>query len=303
MSTPGDRDPNLDDVRALLAVARTGRLLTAAEQLGVEHTTIRRRLDRLELALGARVLDRTAEGWELTAVGREVAARASELDAIVDAIAGAASGREATVRGSVRLLAPEAFALAFATPALARLRSEHPGILVELVTTTRELGPRGAGFDLAVTVGSPTGSRLLSEPLAPYALRLYASREYLAAHPPLRRVEDLAHHPLVFYVDALLSVRELDLTPLLAGMRVGFGATSAVAQVEATRHGAGIGLLHAFAAEHDPELVPVLPGEVEFRLRFSLSMRRESESSRAVLLAREALREEVVRRAAEFVPE
>src|SRR5690606_35185192 len=144
-----------------------------------------------------------------------------------------------------------------------------------LVASTRPLTTRASGFDLAVTVGSPGTVRLRSELLSPYLLRLYASREYLAQHPPIRSTADLEHHSLVFYVDALLTVRELDLAPLLGGMRIGFGATSVAAQLEATRRGAGIGLLHAFMAGRDAELVPVLPDEVRFALQFSLSMRRE----------------------------
>ncbi len=295
-------EPSLDDLRTLIAVARTGRLVSAATHLGIDHTTVRRRLDRLEAALGARLLDRTREGWELTGLGREVVARAGVVDEVVERVREAVAGERSAVRGTVRVLAPEAFALAYATPALARLRRSSPGVVIELETTTRELGVHAAGFDLAVTVGPPAGSRLVSEVLVPYVLRLYAAPDYLETHGPLRTPADLAGHPLVFYVDALLAVRELDLAPLLGGMRLGFGATSASAQVEATRRGAGIGLLHSFAAEDDPGLIPVLPDQVEFPLQFSLSMRRESGAVPAVALAREAIVDEVRRRSREFRP-
>jgi DNA-binding transcriptional LysR family regulator len=190
----------------------------------------------------------------------------------------------------------------FAAPALARLRAESPELLVELVTSTRPLSLRGAGFDLAVTIGSAAGSRMASEPLSEYAVRLYASPEYLAAHDPITTVADLDSHFLVYYVDALLTVRELDLAPLLGGMRVGFGSTSAVAQLEATKRGAGIGLLHAFVAGSEPGLVPVLPGEVDFRLQFAMSIRHESRGLAAVTAVREALLAEVRARSAELVP-
>jgi DNA-binding transcriptional LysR family regulator len=295
-------DLHLDDLRALLAVARAGRLISAAAALGVDHTTVRRRIDRLERELGARLLDRGVDGWELTEIGRQVASEASSLEGMVEQVVRVSAGHSDTIRGSVRVVAPEGFGVAFATPALARLCSEFPGISVELVTSTRPLSVRGAGYDLAVTVGAAEGSRLLSEPLAPYSLRLYASPQYLAAHRPIREVADLIDHRLVFYVDALLSVRELDLAPLLGGMRVSFGSTNVAAQLEATRRGAGIGLLHAFAAHGDPGLESVLPDEVEFRLQFSLSMRPESRGSAAVEAVRTALLEEVAARAGEFLP-
>ncbi|MBC7591372.1 MAG: LysR family transcriptional regulator, partial [Salinibacterium sp.] len=239
---PDPLDVSTDDLRYLLAVARTGRLVSAATLLGVDHTTVRRRLDRLETALGVRLLDRGADGWELTAIGRDVAARAVPLEHVVEQVLEAASGSDG-MRGTVRIVAPEGFATTFATPALARVQAQHPGIAIELVTSTSPLSLRGSGYDIAVTVGSAASSRLTAEPLAPYSLRLYAAPSYLAAHPPIESLADLERHPLIFYVDALLTVRELDLAPVLSGMRVGFGSTNVFAQLEATRQGAGIGLL------------------------------------------------------------
>ena len=291
-----------DDLRVLLAVARSGRLTTAAGLLRIDHTTVRRRLDRLEAALGVKLLERGAEGWELTEIGREVADRAAPIEEVLERAVAAAAGASSVVRGTVRLVAPEAFAYAIATPALAHLRRRSPGVAVELVTSTRPLSPRGAGFDLAVTVGPPAGAGVRSEALAAYALRLYAAPDYLAAHPPISTVDDLLEHELVFYVDGLLTVRELDLAPLLGGMRVGFGSTSALAQVEATRRGAGIGLLHSFMAETDPQLVPVLPHEVDFRLQFALSTRRESRGLAAVAAVRDSLIAEVEDRRGELEP-
>lgn len=291
-----------DDLRYLLSVARTGRLVSSAALLGVDHTTVRRRIDRLEATLGVRLLDRGADGWELTAIGRDVASRAAGLDHIMEQVVGVASGDTEGLRGTVRVAAPDGFGAVFVAPALARVRQDHPGITAELVTSTRPLSLRGSGYDLAVTIGSGTSTRLTAEPLAPYSLRLYASPGYLAAHPPIGGLADLERHTLVFYVDALLTVRELDLAPVLSGMRVGFGSTNVFAQLEATRHGAGIGLLHAFMGERDPGLVPVLPRAVDFRLQFSLSARRDSLSVEPVGVVRDAIRREVRERADELVP-
>ena len=303
MPEPRPLDVSADDLRYLLAVARAGRMVSAAALLDVDHTTVKRRIDRLEAALGVRLLDRGADGWELTAIGREVAERASSLELVVERVVAAASGGGMdAVRGTVRVVAPDGFGSLFVAPALARVQSEHPGVAVELVTSTRPLSLRGSGFDIAVTVGSSATSRLRTEVLAPYAIRLYASPGYLAAHPPITSFADLENHSLVFYVDALLTVHELDLAPVLNGMRVGFGSTNVFAQLEATRAGAGLGLLHAFMGELDPLLVPLLPTEVDFRLNFSLAVRRDSAAVEAVALVRAAIFDEVARRADELLP-
>jgi DNA-binding transcriptional LysR family regulator len=301
-ASPDPHDVSSDDLRYLLAVARVGRLVSAAALLGVDHTTVRRRLDRLEAVLGARLLDRGADGWQLTAIGRDVVERAAPLEGLVEQVVAAASG-DGTVRGTVRVGAPEGFGSLFAAPALARVRAEHPAIALELVTSTRPLSLRGAGFDLAVTVGASSGSRVTAQLLTEYALRLYASPTYLARRPAIRTAADLGGHDLVFYVDALLTVRELDLAPILEGMSLGFGSTNVFAQLEATRAGAGIGLLHAFMGEGAAGLEPVLPEAVEFRLPFMLSQRPDSPAVDAVAIVREALQREVAERRHELVPE
>ena len=293
---------SIDDVRVLLAVARAGRLVTAGELLGIDHTTVRRRINRLEASLGARLLDRGADGWELTALGREITERAAGLERIAEQILGAVSPDAGAVRGTVRIIAPDGFGTVFVARAIAGVQREHPGIVVELVTSTKPLSLRGSGYDLAVTIGGATSARLPIEPLAEYALRLYASRDYVARHPPIVGLADLAPHPLVFYVDALLTVRELDLAPLLAGMRVGFGSTNVFAQLEATKHGAGIGLVHAFMAHGEPELVPVLPRLVDFRLQYALSTRAESLAVEPVMIVREAILRDAREHSADLVP-
>lgn len=297
-------DVSADDLRYLLAVARAGRMVTAAALLGVEHTTVRRRISRLETVLGVRLLDRSSDGWSLTPTGRAVVDRAAGVEDIVQAVVAVADGgSDDRVRGTVRLLAPDAFGALVAAPALARLHAGHPELQVELVTATRPVTTRGSGFDLAVTIGSVRSPRLATEVLAPYTLGLYAAPEYLAARPPVRSLDDLAEHRLVFYVDALLTVPELDVRALLGSAEVGFGATSPFAQLEATRAGGGLGLLHAFMADREPGLVRVLRDEVDVRLEFSLSSRRDSPVLDAVLLVRDALRAEVARRRFELAPE
>src|SRR6478609_2083817 len=78
--------PGADDLLVLLAVGRTGRYVTAAEQLGINHTTISRRIAALERAIGARVLTRVGSSWELTERGREVLAAAEAVEAAVHSL-------------------------------------------------------------------------------------------------------------------------------------------------------------------------------------------------------------------------
>ena len=291
-----------DDLRMLLALARTGKLVTAATLLGIDHTTVRRRLNRLEAALGVTLVEHGADGWGLTDVGRVVVERSAPLEEIVQGVRDAVTGESGGVRGTIRMSAPDGFGVKIAAEAISLVMAKHPGVSIELVTATRPLTSRASGFDLAISIGEPRQGWLSSELLTNYALALYASRSYLEQHAAIRSVEDLAEHRLVFYVDSHLNVAELDLARGFAGMRVGLGSTSVQAQVAATRYGAGVGLLPCFMAEDEPDLVRVLPDQVRFLLAYSLSVRRDSPAQEAVGLVRAALRQAVVAKQEMLVP-
>lgn len=295
-------DLSTDDLRMLLALARTGKLVTAATLLRIDHTTVRRRLRRLETALGVALMERGADGWQLTEIGRVVVERAAPLEQIVQGVRDVVAGEEGTIRGTVRMSTPDGFGVKLATEAIAQVIAEHPGISVELVTSTRPLTSRAAGFDLAVSIGEPRQGWLASEFLTNYSLGLYASRSYLAERGPVSSMSELAAHRLVFYVDSHLTVTELDLARGFAGMRVGLGCTNVSAQVEATMQGAGVGLLPCFMADSEPELVRVLPRDIGFTLAFSLNTRRDSPAPQAVTLLRNALRSVIVAHQDVLVP-
>ncbi|WP_406195134.1 LysR family transcriptional regulator [Kitasatospora sp. NBC_01560] len=291
-----------DDLRYLLAVARTGRLVSAADALGVDHTTVSRRITALEKTLGARLMERGTEGWGLTEAGRAVAESARAVEEALVRVVDAVSGQDApSLHGTVRVSAPDGFGTVFATPALARVRRYHPRLRAELITATRQLSLRPAGFDLALAIGRPPRSRLVTEHLTDYALGLYAGAEYLARCGAPGSVAELREHPLIFYIESMLQVGDLDIERHLPGVTPAFSSTNVFAQLEATRLGAGIGVLPAFLAER-AGLRRLLPDEVDIRLPIVLAVRREAVSHPAVRAVRDALHHEVARRADELLP-
>lgn len=291
-----------DDLRYLIAVANSGRLVAAADHLGVDHSTVSRRLRALERTLGARLLERGAAGWELTELGRVVAERARPIeDALTGVLRAAQGGGQDEVMGNFRLTAPDGFGTIFAVPALARLRRTHPGLNVELLTATRQLNLHQSGFDLAVAVGAPTTRRLLVERLCDYRLGLYASAGYLEDAGRPASVEELARHTVIFYVDSLLQVGDLDLSQYIPGIEARFTSTNVFAHVEATLCGAGIGLLPRFLAVRHPSLVELDHLGVDVRLTYSLAARRDGATRASVQAVRRALHEEVRARRKELL--
>ncbi|WP_374207052.1 LysR family transcriptional regulator [Mycolicibacterium sp. OfavD-34-C] len=274
--TGSSRRPSADDLLILLAVGRTGKYTTAADELGLNHTTISRRIAALELAVGGRVLARVSGGWELTELGREALAAAEAVEAAVRSLSTEAGGKRA-LEGVVRISATDGFSAYIAAPAAAAVQREHPNVAVEIVAATRRASQQRSGLDVEVVVGEPTVHRAKALRLGDYCLGLYGSREYLRTHGVPANVADLQRFPLVYFIDSMLQVDDLDLAPSFApAMRESVTSTNVFVHVEATRASAGLGLLPCFMADRHPDLVRVLATEVSIRLTYWLVTRAET---------------------------
>lgn len=268
--------PSADDLLVLLAVARSGRYVIAADELGINHTTISRRIAALEQTLGGRLLVRVAGGWELTDLGRSALSAAEAVD---DAVRGLSAGPTGTraLTGVVRMSATDGFSAYVAAPAAADVQRRHPGVAVELVATTRRATQQRSGLDVEVVVGEPQVHRAQAIRLGDYRLGLYGSRDYLDRHGAPASRADLSGHPLVYFIDSMLQVDDLDLARAVApGMRESVTSTNVFVHVEATRAAAGLGLLPCFMADRHDDLVRVLPGVIALQLTYWLVTRAET---------------------------
>lgn len=290
---PPARRPSADDLLVLLAVGRTGTYTSAADDLGLNHTTISRRIASLEQAMGGRVLARVAGGWELTDLGREALAAAELVESAVRSLAVDAAGQRA-LEGVVRISATDGFSAYIAAPAAAAVQRRHPGVAVEIVATTRRATQQRSGLDIEVVVGEPKVRRAKALRLSDYCLGLYGSREYLAAHGTPSTIAELRDHPLVYFIDSMLQVDDLDLaTSFAPAMRESVTSTNVFVHVEATRASAGIGLLPCFMADRHPDLVRVVGDQVSIRLTYWLVTRAETLRRPEVAAVVEAIRDRV----------
>ena len=287
------REPQLDALMTFLAAARLGRYTAAAEVLGVNHSTVSRRIASLEEAMGGRVLVRTPAGWETTALGRRALAVAERIEASVRQLADDGGGVMA-VQGVVRIAAPEAFTSAFLVPAMAALQAQHPALAVEIITATQRARQNRSGVDLEIVVGRPQVHRAFATPISAYALVLYATPAYLERAGTPASVADLARHPLIYYFESALQVVELDraVQPLPASP-ASIRSTSVFAHVEAAAASAGIGLLPDFLGDADARLVRVLDGVYSHPLAYWAVTRDEGPRNPLVAEALGAIREQI----------
>ncbi|MET3470850.1 DNA-binding transcriptional LysR family regulator [Novosphingobium sp. 1529] len=249
-----------DDLRIFLEVARHGRLTGAARALGLDHSTVSRRLDGLESGLGARLVDRSPSGARLTEAGRALLLHAERIEAETHAADSALGGVDTELTGTVRVATPAAFGTYLVAPRIPLFMARHPRIELELAPETRAVSLSQREADLAVTLKRPPRGRLYARQLAAFTVGFYAAPAYLEQHGVPSSVAELSQHRLISYIDDLIDWPELRyLDEVAPGVQAQFRCTSATVQLAAVQAGGGIGLLHTFAADGDPGLVRVLP--------------------------------------------
>ncbi|SMX70444.1 transcriptional regulator, LysR family [Brevibacterium linens ATCC 9172] len=289
-----DMDTTPNDLLVLLAVSRTAKFTTAAHNLGLTHSTVSRRIVALEKSLGGRVLARSDDGWELTDLGERAVAVAEQMETAVAELESPGQGPE-TVSGVVRMTATDGFSAYVASPAVAKLRRRHPGLSVEIVTVTRQALQQRSGLDIEVVVGEPRVHRAEAIELGDYELGLYASRDYLAANGTPASVEEVSDHRLVYFVDSMLQVDDLDAPRrLFPEMKDALTSTNVFVHVEATRAGAGIGFLPCFMADRHPDLVRLFPDSVAERLPYWMVLRPDSMRRPAIAAVVQGLKDEML---------
>jgi DNA-binding transcriptional LysR family regulator len=252
-----------NDLRSFLAVARTGRLTAAAARLGVDHSTLSRRIAALEHGLKAKLFDRSPAGYTLTGPGERLLADAEEMERLALRAQEAVGGSAASIEGIVRIGAPEGFGSYFLAPRIAALKARHPKLIVQLVAAPAVFSLARRDADIAVSPSRPPAGRLNVSRLTDYDLALYAAPSYLAGAPEVGSLADLSRHAFVSYIGDLLHFPELDFLRQVAPEgAISLESSNLVAQLRATLAGAGLCILPAFLAEDEPGLVRVLPGEV-----------------------------------------
>lgn len=150
-----------DDVRVFLALFRERNLSDAAARLGLDPSTLSRRLVGLEEALGARLFDRTREGLVPTTAAEQVLPSAEEVERGMLGFAQAADALEVAVEGVVRVTAPPGFADGFVAPALGRLLAKHPRLRIELDASTQVADLTRREADLALRTVRPRSGDLV----------------------------------------------------------------------------------------------------------------------------------------------
>jgi DNA-binding transcriptional LysR family regulator len=291
-------------LHSFLAVARAGRLTTAAHALGLNHSTLSRRIATLESALQTRLFDRSATGYVLTAPGERLLSHARDVESTILRLQAEIAGASHRIEGTVRIGAPEGFGTFFLAPILPRLAAAHPDLEIQLVTLPRIFSLSKREADLAIGLACPEEGRLHARKLTDYELGLYASTPYLADHPAPTTLEALQHHRLIGYISDLIYTRELDYLPLMApNLRPTFTSSNLIAQLAAVRAGHGLCVLPCFIGQSEPTLHRVLSHQISLTRSFWLTVHADMRTQARVAVTADFIGHAVRSARLKFLPQ
>jgi DNA-binding transcriptional LysR family regulator len=241
-----------DDLRYVLAVSRAGTLAGAATRLGVTRTTVGRRLDAIEARLGVRLFDRTPDGLRPTPAGAELAATGEHVEGEVHSAEGRILGRDADLRGALRVSTTEVVYRSFAD-VFASFIDRYPGILLTIQLSNTQVSLRRREADVALRLSNDPGDALVGRRLGTMQAEIYAARS-LAARVGLGA--PLAAWPWISnderspapWLDAWLAANA-------AGARIVLRTDDYLALRTALSLGIGVHFLPCFDGDADPALV------------------------------------------------
>ncbi len=258
-----------DDLRYFLRALQARTLAGAARTMGVEHTTVGRRLAALERALGVSLVVRGPSGLTPTVVGTQVLASVEQLARQIDALQAEVAGRSACVR----VVVPSGFAQIF-VGTIAALREREPPVSIELLSGSRPVDLVRGEADVAVRVGPIAHDELVARRVAEVGWALYATAGYLADRD--LDVADLRGHAVIGFDTALaampaakwLAARTQPTDVVLRGREMTDMLAAALA-------GLGLAVLPCHLGDAEPALVRLTAEAVATR-ELSLVYRRES---------------------------
>src|SRR6202522_655766 len=284
-----------DDVRYFLAVARGGSVRAAGAHLGVNHSTVLRRIAQLEERLGVHMFEKLPSGYRLTAAGEEVLEFAEQMEASSNRLVTRIFGRDQSVRRLLRVTLAPPLATHLLMPDFADFARLHPDIEMEILSSGELANLTNREADVAIRVVYDRKSL----PLNLHGLKgpelfggVYMSRDRLAA------CRAGAPDPIRWIVISIFGIPDWASEGEVRTTGVPFRTTDAEEQIAAVRQGLGMTTLPCFMGDADPLLVRVPGTELHMYGTVWLLTQGETSKTKRVRLFSEF----VSRRLAAYAP-
>lgn len=174
---------NWDDLRVFLAVARSGSISGGARQLGLQHSTVSRRMRKLEQDLGVRLFDKVPSGYALTTDGESLVQAASRMECEVLSVDGALSGKDQQPSGALRVTAIDNMATTVLMPMFAGFSREYPDVTMHIMVSNSDVSLAQREADVAIRLTNTPPDTLIGRRIVTVSSAIYASQGYLDSLP------------------------------------------------------------------------------------------------------------------------
>jgi DNA-binding transcriptional LysR family regulator len=252
------------DFRLVKAIAETKTLAAAAERLGINHSTVFRRLGQLESQIGIKLFERHRTGYALTPAGEEMAALAARMDEDVATFARRIAGQAISPAGELRVTTNDTLLVHLLTPLFARFCAQCPEVRLDLVLSNQALNLSRRDADVAVRATDNPPETLVGRRAATIAWATYGR----AADFPRPGGVDLASlydRPWVALGDNLAALNAARFVrDRVVPEKIVYKVNTVLGLTEAVESGIGIGPLPCFIADARPALVRLSPPNPDF---------------------------------------
>ncbi|MEP1144523.1 MAG: LysR family transcriptional regulator [Henriciella sp.] len=275
-----------DDARMFLAFARDGSFSAAAKRLGVQHSTISRRIHALEKDLATPLMERSATGYVLTEAGEQLSESATRMERELLSFEAASSGQSDAPSGELHVTAIANMASTVLMPLFARFNEAYPNIDLRLEVTNNSVRLAERDADVALRQTNTPGETLIGTRLVTVSSAVYGSTDYCAAVAAGRAPEKWVGVDCCDYhrnwtkqawpqLDHSFCVDDTSLT------------------VAALKEGLGVGFLPCFLGDNDPSLVRFREPEKKHELGLWLLYHRDLKRTKRVTLFRQHMQREI----------
>ena len=284
---------NWDDLRLFLAVARSGSISGAARQLGVQHSTISRRMRQLEHKLGARLIERKQGGYALTPAGEVARDAARNIEREVLGVDGALIGSDAQMLGPLRVTAINNMASTVLMPMFADFSRQHPLVSLQIVVSNLDASLAQRDADVAIRLTNSPPDTLIGKRIVTVRSTVYGSRRYIES---LRQKNS---EPQWIGVECCGFHRTW--TQQACGDQPHhFVSDDTLLTVAAIREGLGVSILPCFMGDAEPDLLRFCEPDPSYDLGLWLLLHPDLKHTARVMRFRDFMTQAILAKARVF---
>ncbi len=257
---------NWNDLKYFLEVARSRRLLSASKKLGVNHTTVSRRISALEQALETKLFEQDSAGFRLTRVGEMLMPLAQQLEDTALMARERVKGADPTLSGTLRIGAPDGLGNLFLARWLPEFLQQHAELNLQLVPVPQELNILKREVDIAISLEPSSHRDVICRKITDYRLFLYASKSYIEERElDIESVDSIRTGAFSGYIPDILYSEQLNFNQHIgSALNERFQGATVMSQYQYLASGGGFGVLPYFMACQDDRLIQVMPERFGF---------------------------------------